>query len=340
MRSQKMNRFLFSFIVMQPYVWLYSPTPAHAANTPACTASSAAAGNCYITPSEVTLTVKGVWYCYGEPGAPTATLANPAQNPGTRGNSGNIMVQASGTGCSPRLFNGSQDVTIADGISSGLTGVAGLGSTQSYTWIALLLGPTISMKSSMQFSATKTTIATKYPTNTSGTASVTTGGIHCYTTGGDFLVENGGAASVECAATSAAQTTNYKYNRIGSENYATWTLSNGKTAKAWLLNSSNKLADALSSADVTRLQALVGGSTTDPFSAEPNPVTSLLVAFENPFTYYKCANLQKGTRGMALSWYVTNSLRAEFSSTSEINLFSPASLDMFLTPVLKSGGAC
>ena len=71
-----------------------------------------------------------------------------------------------------------------------------------------------------------------------------------------------------------------------------------------------------------------------------NPATSILVAFQNPFTWYKCANRQKGTSGINLSWYVTNALRVEFSSATNINLVAPASFDMFLEAPLKAGGSC
>jgi len=314
-----------------------------------CTAGYASTGNCYITPTEIVLQVKGIWYCYGEPAAPTSVYSNPAQGLGNEDalkSPGNALKQVSGTGCSRRIFNGSNDITINEGVSSGLTSALGAGQTQSFQWVVLQVSPTIGMRGSFTFSTAKTTSQTKYPTSTAGSASVTTGGTICYTKGGTVMTENGGQNTIDCTTDSSltAGLNNYVYNRLGSQNYATWTLSNGQTAKAWLTDSNNKLQDGLTSDQVTTLQSLVDSSATDPFAdaynALANPATSILVAFQNPFTWYKCANRQKGTSGINLSWYVTNALRVEFSSATNINLVAPASFDMFLEAPLKSGGSC
>ena len=314
-----------------------------------CTAGYASSGNCYITPTEIVLNVKGIWYCYGEPAAPTSVYSNPAQGLGNEDvlkSPGNVLKQVSGTGCSRRIFNGSNDITINEGVSSGLTSALGAGQTQSFQWVVLQVSPTIGMKASFTFSNTKTTSQTKYPTSTAGSASVTTGGTICYTKGGTVMTENGGQNTIDCTTDSSltAGLNNYVYNRLGSQNYATWTLSNGQTAKAWLTDSNNKLQDGLTSDQVTTLQSQVASSDTDPFddayNALANPATSILVAFRNPFTWYKCANRQRGSSGINLSWYVTNALRVEFSSATNINLVAPSAFDMFLEAPLKAGGSC
>ena len=310
-----------------------------------CNATSSS-GNCYLTPSTVSFTVKGVWYCYGEPAAPTAVYANPAQglgNDAVKRLPGNVLKQTTESGCSSRIFNGTSAVDLSDGGASALP-AGGAGQTQSFQWVVLQIEPRITMTASIQFNNTTKTMSVLYPTDTSSSTSVTTGGAWCYTKGGDkFLVENGGQASVECSASNNEQANTYKYNRLGTQNYATWTLSNGKTAKAWLTDSNNRLASGLTQAQVSSLQGLVG-QATDPFldqyNADINPATSILVAFENPFTWYKCANKQKGTSSIDVSWFVTNALRAEFGGTNTINLLAPSSLDMYLEAPLKAGGAC
>ncbi len=58
-------------------------TIANAANEgDECTAGYSSTGNCYITPTEIVLNVKGIWYCYSEPAAPTTVYSNPAQGLG------------------------------------------------------------------------------------------------------------------------------------------------------------------------------------------------------------------------------------------------------------------
>ena len=148
-----------------------------------CTAGYASTGNCYITPTEIVLQVKGIWYCYSEPAAPTSVYSNPAQGLGNENvlkSPGNVLKQVSGTGCSRRIFNCSNDITINEGVSSGLTSALGAGQTQSFQWVVLQVSPTIGMRGSFTFSTAKTTSQTKYPTSTAGSASVTTGGTICY----------------------------------------------------------------------------------------------------------------------------------------------------------------
>lgn len=348
------NIYFFIIFIFFAYFGFYSKTQA-ANEDKVCTAATNllselfAGNNCYITPPEIVMNVKGIWYCYAEPAAPTATLSNPAQGLGTSAalsNPGDVLKQANGTGCSRRIFKGSNDLTLNEGVASGLVGAGGAGQTQSFQWVVLQIEPTIGMRGSFTFNDVIKTSETKYPTSTAGSASVLTGGTICNTKGGTILVENGGVNTIEC--TSDASVTpglnNYVYNRIGTQNYGTWILSNGKTAKAWITNSQNKLADGLTASEVTTLQGQVAGNATDPFTTAYNalasPPTSILVAFENPFTWYKCANKQKGTKSIDLSWYVSNALRVEFSADNIINLVAPASFDMFLEAPLKSGGSC
>ena len=314
-----------------------------------CTAGQASSGNCYITPTEIALNVKGIWYCYGEPAAPTSVYSNPAQglgNENVKKNPGNVLKQVNGKGCSRRIFNGSNDISINEGVSSGLTNALGAGRTQTFEWIVLQISPTIGMKASFTFSNTKTTSAVKYPTPTDPTPSVMIGGKICNTKGGTFMTENGGQNTINCTTDSSviAGLNNYVFNRLGTQNFFSWILSNGQTAKAWLTDSNNKLQNGLTSSEVTTLQSQVASSETDPFdvayNALENPATSILVAFRNPFTWYKCRNRQKGTRRINLNWYVTNALRVEFSSATNINLVSPSAFDMFLEAPLKARGSC
>lgn len=341
------NIYFFIIFIFFAYFGFYSKTQA-ANEGQECTAGSTS-GNCYITPTEIVMNVKGIWYCYAEPAAPTPTLSNPAQGLGTPAalsNPGNTLKQANGTGCSRRIFNGSNDLTLNEGVASGLVGAGGAGQTQSFQWVVLQIEPTIGMRGSFTFNDVITTAQTKYPTSTAGSASVLTGGTICNTKGGTILVENGGVNVIECTSDTSVTPglNNYVFNRVGTQNYATWTLSNGKTAKAWITNSQNKLADGLTDSQVGTLQLQDPVAGTDPFTDAYNdlasPPTSILVAFENPFTWYKCANKQKGTRSVNLSWYVSNALRVEFSADSIIGLTAPATFDMFLEAPLKSGGSC
>ena len=349
MNKLKLIHKFFFLSLLTVLISFGASTIANAANEGSeCTAGYSSAGNCYITPTEIVLNVKGIWYCYSEPAAPTAVYSNPAQglgNENVKKNPGNVLKQTNNRGCSRRIFNGSDDITINEGVSSGLTNSLGAGKTQSFQWVVLQVSPTIGMKGSFTFDNTIKTSAKSYPTSSVGTSSVVTGGKICRTTGGTFMTENGGQNVIECSDTALTPgLNNYIFNRLGTQNFATWTLSNGQTAKAWLTDSNNKLQDGLTQDEVTTLQSQVAGSSTDPFddayNALANPATSILVAFKNPFTWNKCTNKQKGTRSIDLSWYVTNALRVEWATTTTINLTAPATFDMFLEAPLKSGGSC
>lgn len=339
-------------------------TPIHALNEGSeCTADNTSSGNCYVTPTDVSINLKGIWYCYGEPAAPTSTLPNPAQGAKTtpvrgtiaRNNPGNAVIQTSGTGCNSRNFNGSTDITINEGGASAVP-ASGAGQSQSFQWVVLQISPSISMTASFEFDNVKKTSATSFPTSTASTPSVTTGGKFCYTVGKDaILVTNGGTTSVECSSVNNPQANTYIFNRLGEKNYFTWTLSNGKTAKAWLTDSNNRLADGLTQAEQLTLQGQVPGarsaSLDDPFITDYNAeiaagastserATSIFVAFENPWRWNKCANRRKGTKSIDLSWYVTNALRFDMASSTQIAQADPAAFDMFLTTTLKVDGEC
>jgi hypothetical protein len=342
----KRFHFISLVFIIFHFVFIFFVNLAYGANEGSECNASSASGTCYLTPSKVSFTVKGVWYCYGEPAAPTAVYANPAQglgNDAVKRLPGNVLKQITESGCSTRIFNGKSAVDLSDGGASALS-AGGAGQTQTFQWVVLQIEPQITMTASIQLNNTTKTMPVLYPTNTSSSSSVATGGTWCYTKGGDdFLVENGGQASVECSASNNERENKYKYNRLGTQNSANWTLSNGKAVKAWLTDSNNRLADGLTQPQVSSLQGLVG-QPTDPFvdkyNADINPATSILVAFENPFTWYKCANKQKGTSSIDVSWFVTNALRVEFAGTNIINLLAPSSLDMYLEAPLRAGGAC